>query len=204
MFLAKTPKILKQYSSKLIWDITNNEQKIYLTFDDGPTPKVTAWVLNILNNYNIKATFFCLGCNIDKNPTIYQQIIANKHAVGNHSHNHLNGWHTNDVTYLRNIAKCNELVKANIFRPPYGRIKPTQIKALQQQYKIIMWDVLSGDFDQKITPEKCLKNITNNTVSGSIIVFHDSVKAFNNLKYALPKAIEFLLENNFIFEKIVM
>jgi len=202
MFLAKTPKIVKQYSSNLIWDIPNNERTIYLTFDDGPTPEITEWVLNILNNYNIKATFFCVGSNVAKHPHIYQQIIHNKHAVGNHSHHHLNGWHTKSADYLRNIEKCNQLLNTTIFRPPYGRIKPTQIKALQQQYKIIMWDVLSGDFDSKITSEKCLKNVISNTKSGSIIVFHDSLKAANNLKNSLPKAIDFLLENNFTFGKI--
>ncbi len=202
MFLAKSPSIIKKYYPNLTWDIPNNENKIYLTFDDGPIPEITEWVLDILNQYNVKATFFCLGCNVNKNLTIYSKIVSEGHAVGNHSYHHLNGWDIDDEDYLRNIKKCNKLVTSKLFRPPYGRIKKSQITELIRVYKIIMWDVLSGDFDPKTTPEKCYNNVIKNTKSGSVIVFHDSVKASENLKYALPKTIEYLLEKGFVFDVI--
>jgi len=202
MYLSKSPAIIKKYYQKLIWDIPNEENKIYLTFDDGPTPEITEWVLEILRKYKIKATFFCIGDNVHKHTVIYQRILTEGHAVGNHTQNHLKGWITEDDTYFENIEKCAKLVKSNLFRPPYGRIKKSQYSILNTQYKIVMWDVLSGDFDPKTSPEKCLKNVTKNTKSGSIIVFHDSVKAYEKLQYALPKAIEHLLEQGFVFDVI--
>ena len=194
MYLTKSPSIVKRYYQKLIWDIPNDEKKIYLTFDDGHTPEITEWVLTILDSYKIKATFFCLGCNIEKHPSIFNKIKQSGHVIGNHSYHHLNGWQTDDDTYFRNIEKANSLTKTNLFRPPYGRIKKSQVEIIIDNYKVIMWDILSGDFDPKTSPEKCLTNVTKHTKTGSVIVFHDSVKASENLKYALPKAIEFLLE----------
>jgi len=202
MFLAKSPSIIKKYYPQLIWDLPNEENKIYLTFDDGPIPEVTEWVLDVLKQYNIKATFFCIGHNIEKHPQIFEKIKQRGHAIGNHSFHHLSGWDTDDEVYLRNIDKCQELTKTRLLRPPYGRIKKNQIVSLVSNYKIIMWDVLSGDFDPKTTPDKCYKNVVKHTKSGSIIVFHDSVKAFENVKYALPKAIEYLLEKGFVFDVI--
>tara|TARA_R110001592_G_scaffold29262_1_gene106287 strand:- start:296 stop:913 length:618 start_codon:yes stop_codon:yes gene_type:complete len=199
MFLVKTPLTIKKSFPSLVWDIPNNTKKIYLTFDDGPTPEVTAWVLSVLKKYEIKATFFVVGENVKKHPEIYQQLINEGHAIGNHTYNHLNGWKTKSFNYLNNVANCAELVKTNLFRPPYGRIKNTQIKKLKQEYSIIMWDVLSGDFDASLSPEKCAENVINNTKSGSIIVFHDSIKAENNLRFALPKAIEYLKSKGFVF-----
>jgi peptidoglycan/xylan/chitin deacetylase (PgdA/CDA1 family) len=202
MFLAKSPTLIKQYYSKLIWDIPNDENKIYLTFDDGPIPEVTEWVLDVLKKYQIKATFFCIGDNVKKHPGIYQRILDEGHAVGNHTQNHLKGWKTVDETYLKNVEECAEQINSTLFRPPYGKIKKSQFKLINQHYSIIMWDVLSGDFDVKTTLEKCYNNVVKNTKSGSIIVFHDSIKASKNLKYALPKAIEFLLNKGFIFDVI--
>jgi len=202
MYLVKSPGIVKKYYPRLIWDIPNDENKIFLTFDDGPAPEITEWVLDVLAKYKIRATFFCLGCNTDQNTGIYLKIINSGHAVGNHSYHHINGWDTNDEKYLSDIKKTNELLNAKLFRPPYGRIKKSQISALIDDYKLIMWDVLSGDFDSKITPEKCYKNVIKNTKSGSVIVFHDSLKASENLKYALPKAIAYLLEQGFKFDVI--
>jgi len=200
MFLVKSPAIIKKYYPKLVWEIPNNENKIYLTFDDGPIPEVTDWVLDLLKQYNIKATFFCIGDNVVKHPAVFQRIITEDHAVGNHTFNHLNGWKTSSETYLANIEACKEIVSTTIFRPPYGRIKKTQVQDLTKEYKIIMWDVLSGDFDAKTSPEKCYNNVVENAKEGSIIVFHDSVKASKNLKYALPKVIEYLLEKGFVFD----
>jgi peptidoglycan/xylan/chitin deacetylase (PgdA/CDA1 family) len=202
MFLAKTPLALKKSFPSLVWEIPNNTKKIYLTFDDGPTPEVTPWVLETLKKYEIKATFFVVGENVKKHPEIYRQLINEGHTIGNHTYNHLNGWKTKSFDYLNNVGACAELVKTNLFRPPYGRIKNTQIKKLKQDYNIIMWDVLSGDFDASLSPDKCAENVINNTKSGSIIVFHDSIKAAKNLKYALPKAIKHLKSKGFVFEVI--
>jgi len=202
MFLAKTPTIIKKYYPKLIWDLPNDDNKIYLTFDDGPVPEITGWVLDLLMEHNIKATFFCIGDNVNKHSQIYQRILAEGHAVGNHTYNHLNGWKTSKGEYIKNVIECQKVVGSKLFRPPYGRIKKPQLNTLSLRYKIVMWDVLSGDFDENLTPKKCYENVVENTVSGSIIVFHDSLKAERNLKYALPKAVEYLMTKGFVFEKL--
>ena len=209
-YSAKTPQIIKKIFSNYVWDIPNNENKVYLTFDDGPTPEITNWVLDELKKYNAKATFFCIGKNIETNPEIYENLILNGHSIGNHTFNHLNGWKSNDKKYIENTLICGNLksefcnLKSNLFRPPYGKIKPSQSKELRKlSYKIIMWDVLSADFDTTISPEKCLENVLKNVKSGSVIVFHDSVKAFKNLEYTLPKALEFLNKKGFIFDTII-
>ncbi|MCB9336327.1 MAG: polysaccharide deacetylase family protein [Flavobacteriales bacterium] len=200
MYLAKTPLALKRTYPNLIWDIPNESNAIYLTFDDGPTPEVTEWTLNLLKQHQIKATFFVVGANVKKYPNIYQKIIEEGHAIGNHTQHHLNGWKTKTTDYINDVALCQEQLKTNLFRPPYGKIKRAQIKQLKNYYKIMMWDVLSGDFDTSIVPEKCFTNVVENTKSGSIIVFHDSIKAASNLKYALPKAIEYLKSKGFVFK----
>ncbi|MDG1477818.1 MAG: polysaccharide deacetylase family protein [Vicingaceae bacterium] len=202
MFLAKIPTIIKKYYPKLVWDLPNDDNKIYLTFDDGPVPGITEWVLDLLMEYNIKATFFCIGDNVNKYSQIYQRILAEGHAVGNHTHNHLNGWKTSKGEYIKNVIECQQTVDSKLFRLPYGRIKKPQLNTLSLRYKIVMWDVLSGDFDENLTPKKCYENVVENTVSGSIIVFHDSLKAERNLKYALPKAVEYLMAKGFVFEKL--
>jgi peptidoglycan/xylan/chitin deacetylase (PgdA/CDA1 family) len=209
-YWIKTHRIIKKVFSNYIWDIPNSENKVYLTFDDGPTPEITQWVLNQLDQYNAKATFFCIGKNIVAYPEIFDQIIKKGHGIGNHTHNHLNGWKTTTDEYLKNIETCENtisnlnseisILKSKIFRPPYGKIKAVQAKKLRQQgYKIIMWDVLSADFDQSISKEECLNNVLSSTKSGSVIVFHDSLKAFKNLEYTLPKVLQYLTENNFSF-----
>ena len=214
----KTNTIIKKIFNNLIWDIPNLENKIYLTFDDGPIPEVTEWVLDVLKSENIKATFFCIGDNIQKHPEIYKRILSEGHQTGNHTFNHLNGWITTNKNYQKNIELCNnEQIKQNLnnnycqlntencqlYRPPYGKIKPSQSKIIRKLgYKIIMWDVLSYDFDASIAPENCLENVISNSAQGSIIVFHDSIKAANNLKYALPKAIQILKNKGFVFDII--
>ena len=206
---VKTNKWIKKVFNNLVWDIPNSDKKIYLTFDDGPIPEVTEWVLDILKSEEIKATFFCIGDNIKKHPEVYKRILAEGHQTGNHTFNHLNGWKTETNHYIENLKLCEtEYLKLNtehsfLFRPPYGKIKPSQSKAIRQfGYKIIMWDVLSYDFDQSISVEKCLENVISNTEQGSIIVFHDSLKAEKNLKYALPKAIQILKDKGFVFDVI--
>jgi peptidoglycan/xylan/chitin deacetylase (PgdA/CDA1 family) len=203
----KTHWIIKKLFSNYIWDIPNNENKIYLTFDDGPTPEITNWTLNQLEQYQARATFFCIGDNLRKYPEIYQEIIKKGHVVGNHTFNHLNGLKTKTADYVDNakLFEC-ELNKMStrkciLFRPPYGKIKPSQSKILRNEgYKIIMWDVLSADYDQSISPEECLENVIQNCKSGSIIVFHDSIKGFKNLEYVLPRTLEFIKEKGFVCE----
>lgn len=202
MYLVKSPFFLKKYYSNFVWKIPTTEKIIYLTFDDGPTPEITEWTLTTLKKFNAKATFFCIGANVVQYPEIFQQIISDGHAIGNHTHHHLNGWHTDKEAYFRNIKKCEEVVKSNLFRPPYGRIKKSQYKLIKEDYKVIMWDVLSGDFDPKTSPEKCLNNVINNTTEGSVVVFHDSLKAADNLKYTLPKVLEYFTEKGYRFEKL--
>lgn len=206
MYLIKTPWLLKKYYPKeLIWNKGRDQKIIYLTFDDGPIPIVTPFVLKTLKKFNAKATFFCIGDNIIKHPEILEQLKADGHAIGNHTFNHLNGWKTPDNIYLDNINSCQELTQSSLFRPPYGRIKKSQIKTLindsrkSQISTIIMWDVLSGDFDITLSPQQCLANVLQHTENGSIVVFHDSLKAQERLEYALPRALEKWQEEGYLF-----
>ena len=208
-YWTKTNKLIQWLFHNQIWFIPNNQNKIFLTFDDGPTPEITPWVLDILKKNNAKATFFCIGKNIQKHPELFQRIISEGHSVGNHTHNHILGWKTSTKNYLKNIGQCQiEIVKekvgeSKIFRPPYGKLTPSQSKSVRKLgYKIIMWDILSADFDATISPEECFENCTNKVESGSIIVFHDSVKAFKNLQHTLPKAIDFYKEKGLEFDVI--
>lgn len=207
---VKTHWSIKKLFSNYAWDVPNTENKVYLTFDDGSTPEITQWTLNQLKNYNAKATFFCIGDNIRKFPEILEAVLKEDHSIGNHTFNHLNGWKTNTQDYIENAKlfekEYGKLSTENclLFRPPYGKIKPSQSKILRAMgYKVIMWDVLSVDFDTKITPKQCLENVLQNVKPGSIIVFHDSVKAFANLEYALPRTLEFLKQKEFICAKLI-
>ncbi|MFV8341793.1 polysaccharide deacetylase family protein [Flavobacterium sp. XS2P39] len=211
-YWIKTNQIIKQIFSNFIWDIPNTENKVYLTFDDGPIPEITEWVLEELRKHNSKATFFCIGDNINKHPELFKKVISEGHAIGNHTYKHLNGWKTATQDYLVNTELCQEMIykhsevsnlKPKLFRPPYGKIKTSQSKQIRKLgYQIIMWDVLSADFDQNLSKEACLENVLSNVKSGSIIVFHDSIKAFKNLEYALPRTLAYLNENNFICDVI--
>lgn len=209
MIWIKTHWLIKKLFSNYIWEIPNRDNKIYLTFDDGPTPEITEWTLQQLKKHNAKATFFCIGDNIKKYPEIFKKVIEEGHSIGNHTFNHLNGWKTSKQEYLENTKKCQSAICNlqsaiyNLFRPPYGKIKPSQSKELRKLgYKIIMWDIISYDFDATISREKCLENVLTNVKSGSIIVFHDSIKAFPNLEYTLPKVLEILNKKGFVFAKI--
>ncbi|MBC7744601.1 MAG: polysaccharide deacetylase family protein [Flavobacterium sp.] len=199
MYLPYSPFWLQWFYPSLLWHKSRKEKSIFLTFDDGPVPVVTPFVLNTLKTFNAKATFFCIGENIKKHPDIFKRITDEGHAVGNHTYNHLKGWETADKIYLDNVSQCAKLTKSNLFRPPYGRIKKSQICHLKSRYSIIMWDVLSGDFDDKITSEKCLQNVKKFSKNGSIIVFHDSLKAFPRMKDALPKSLDFLISEGYNF-----
>ncbi len=208
LYLTKTPRIIENIFSKYTWRFSSEKKEIYLTFDDGPTPEITNFVLNELKKHNAKATFFCIGKNIEKHPEIYNRILKEKHSVGNHTQNHLNGWKTSLDNYLDNVLEVEKLwtfetLKLHLFRPPYGKIKPSQAKELlKKDYKIIMWSVLSGDFDTSISKEKCFQNVLKNTKNGSIIVFHDSVKASEKLRFVLPKILKEFSEKGFTFKAI--
>ncbi|MEN8187588.1 MAG: polysaccharide deacetylase family protein [Bacteroidota bacterium] len=234
-YLVKTPEIIKRFWPDYTWQIATDKKEIYLTFDDGPHPEITPWVLKTLEDFNARATFFCVGDNIKKFPEVYQEVLSKDHSVGNHTFNHLNGWKTSTETYLENIQKAEEVIRrvktedrrpksdnnqncstnnqqpttsnqqptTKLFRPPYGKIKPSQTKALLMEgYQIIMWNVLSGDFDIELSNEKCLQNVVKNTRKGSVIVLHDHEKAFKKLQFVLPKVLKFYSENGFIFKAI--
>jgi peptidoglycan-N-acetylglucosamine deacetylase len=171
----------------LTWKLSSNDKKIYLTFDDGPHPEITPEVLSILNSFQAKATFFCVGENVQKFESTYQKILMKGHRTGNHTHNHLNGWKTPSSDYFQNIDHCAQFVDSHLFRPPYGRIQPSHIPYLKMRYRIIMWSVLTGDYKPKIKPEQCLRRTLKQTRSGSIVVFHDSEKARENMLYTLPR-----------------
>ncbi len=208
----RTPFFLPTLYPSLTWRIQNNRKELYLTFDDGPVPGPTEFVLDTLASRNVKATFFCIGDNIRKHPEVFKKIIERGHAVGNHTFNHLNGWKTNPQQYLKNIIECDDVIKPHLrttnneqrptlFRPPYGRITKKQVQSLSH-YKIIMWDVLSVDYNKNLSKENCLHNTIRATRPGSIIVFHDSNKAEKNLTFALPAFIDHFLEQGFTFHSL--
>lgn len=206
-YRVKTPWILsKVLFNRLVWKMPpGEEQTVYLTFDDGPHPTATPFVLEQLAQYNAKATFFCIGKNVGEHPDIYHKITQEGHAVGNHTQNHLNGWYTSKSKYIQNVSEAEQHIYSRLFRPPYGRIRRGQINALikrEKPYTIYMWDVLSGDFDTDITPEQCLDNVLNNIEPGSIIVFHDSQKAWNRMSYALPRVLEYCRNKNWKLEAL--
>lgn len=212
---VKTPLLAKKMFPDYIWDSPTHDKVIYLTFDDGPTPGITEWTLNILDRYNAKATFFCIGKNIKGYPDIFQQTINRGHTVGNHTFNHVKGWKTKLEDYLKDIEETQKLIDSyclkkkstasDFFRPPYGQIKPQQAKKLMAiGYQIIMWDVLSFDWDKHVPREKCFENIKEHVTNGSIIVFHDSVKASKNMMYALPKVLDYYSKQGYTFKPLVV
>ncbi len=190
IYPVKTPALLRWLYPYATWHRSRAEKSIFLTFDDGPIPDVTPEILNILKTYGVKATFFCVGENIIRHPELFRRLTAEGHSIGNHTFNHLNGWKTADGRYLSNVQACQDLIHSRLFRPPYGRAKKTQLRQLKNTYQIIMWDVMSGDFDPGLSPEKCLKNVLTHTTNGSVVVFHDNIKAASRVLYALPRAIE--------------
>ena len=211
-YLVKSPTVLKWLFPKRIWSLPNNLNSVYITFDDGPIPEVTPWVLDTLSRFKAKATFFCIGDNVQKHPLIYNRLLKEGHATGNHTFNHLNGWKTSTEDYSINCEKFEEILNLvqddkssinTLFRPPYGKITSKQASILQKKgYFICMWDVLSADFDASISEEKCLQNVLKNIEPGSIIVFHDSLKAEKRLKYVLPKVLDYIYTNGLNSNKI--
>jgi peptidoglycan/xylan/chitin deacetylase (PgdA/CDA1 family) len=204
-YLVKIPGIVKRIYRDCLWDLPGNEKIIYLTFDDGPHPEATPFVLEQLRKHNARATFFCIGKNVAEHPGIYKQVIEEGHVVGNHTYNHLNGWKTNDEDYFDNIFEAKKFIDSKLFRPPYGRITPFQVKQLKAEkfgMKTVMWTVLSGDFDTEIKGQECYHTVVKNAKEGSIVVFHDSEKALPRLSHALPLVLEYFSERGFEFRGI--
>lgn len=195
-----------------LWKVNTDEKIIYLTFDDGPIPEITEFVLEELNKYQAKATFFCIGGNIEKHPDIFQQVVNQGHTIGNHTFNHLKGWNSEDKIYLENFKKCDKAIENNFishisnsishFRPPYGRIKKSQAAEILKTHEIVMWDVLTGDYDQSISKETVLTKSIQHTEAGSIVLFHDSIKASKNMIHTLPRFLEHFSNKGFTFKKL--
>lgn len=202
MYLVKTPQFIQKLFPNFTWRIPTEDKQLYLTFDDGPIPEVTPWVLEQLAQYNAKATFFCVGENVEKHPEIYKAVTSAGHAVGSHTFNHLDGWANDNIPYFHNVRHSANMVDSVLFRPPYGRLKPKQAQFLMRHYRVVMWDVLSGDFDANISKEQCLKNVTRNAGAGSIVVFHDNVKAIDRLEYALPRVLEHFSSLGYTFNTL--
>jgi len=202
-YFMQIPLWFQNLFSSYTWHVPNSNNTLFLTFDDGPTEEITSWVLELLKKYNIPATFFIIGDKISKAPNLYNTLKNTEHQIGNHSFNHLVGWHCKNQKYIENINKCQPFVSSKLFRPPHGRIKPSQAKQLQQQgYKIVMWDVLSGDFDRNLSSQYCLDRLKKNTKTGSIIVFHDSVKAEKHLKAILEPYILWAIKKGYCFGRL--
>ena len=200
MFYAvKTPKLLTYLFSSFIWKIPNDNKTVYLTFDDGPTEKVTRKILEVLNNEKVKASFFCVGKNVEKYPDLFACIKAEGHAVGNHTNTHLNGWKTNKKQYLEDVEEADKLIKSNLFRPPYGKLNWRSKRDLQKKYKIVMWDVAGGDFDHYLSIKDVVQNIINNVNTGSIVVLHDNQKFMSKTVEALPIIIKKLKAKKYRF-----
>lgn len=201
-YFVKTPSVIKKIYKDVHWNFPNVNKEIFLTFDDGPTEGITDEVLSILDKFNAKATFFCVGEDIKKNPTLFKRLQSHGHAIGNHSYSHLKGWNTSNEKYFEDIQKCQKLTQTSLFRPPYGKATRKQLALLNQDYKIILWDVLSGDFDPTTSIEKIIKNVIGNVESGSIIVMHDNLHCGEKMLKALPFILEGLLQKGFSFSRI--
>lgn len=199
---VRLPGLFTSLFKDAVWRFDKTDKVVYLTFDDGPIPEVTPWVLELLEKEDIKATFFCVGENVRKYPEVYNQILKGGHSVGNHTFNHWQGLKNNDQDFFSNIEKAGELIDSDLFRPPHGWLKYSQYKFLKYKFRIIMWDLISCDYDRRIKPEKVLKNVTDFVRPGSIITFHDSIKARNNLMNALPLSIKWMKEQGYRFEAI--
>jgi peptidoglycan/xylan/chitin deacetylase (PgdA/CDA1 family) len=200
-YFTKSPWWLKRLYPRRVWSIDTKEKILYLTFDDGPDPRATPFVLDQLKKHGAKATFFCIGRNTANYPELYQRIIAEGHATGNHTFHHLNGFKTANSDYISNVIQAASLIHSRLFRPPYGRLKSAQARRLRD-YKIIMWDVLSGDFDKGLPSETCLRTVIQKSSPGSIIVFHDSEKSMSKIEYVLPLVLEKFSEKGYRFEKL--
>lgn len=197
---VQIPDILRPFMGKLLWRKNPSEKVIYVTFDDGPVPEVTPLVLDLLDEYNLKATFFCVGENVEKYPEIYNEILKRGHKTGNHTHNHLKGVSVSTEEYVTNVQRAAQYIDSNLFRPPHGRINLKQRRALRKQYEIVMWDIITQDYNTNMTPRTILHNIKRYSRNGSLVVFHDSIKAERNMLTVLPRAIEYWNSKGYRFD----
>lgn len=204
MFVEQPPLLYRMLFPECLWRIQKKQKCVYLTFDDGPIPEVTPWVLDTLDRYGVKATFFMVGDNVKRNPQLLEEVLRRGHSVGNHTMNHLQGRKVSTDEYIENIERANEMLHTNLFRPPHGIMRLKQAKIVRSRYTVIMYDVVTRDYARKIDGEGVLNNVKRYVRRGSIVVFHDSLKAEKNMKYALPRAIEWLKENGYEFCKIPM
>jgi len=202
MLIERAPKLYRNLYRGSHWRFNTNEKAVYLTFDDGPIPEITTWVLDLLDKYNIKATFFCVGDNVRKHPDIYQNVHDRGHKIGNHTFHHLQGIKTDTQSFLDDVQEADRWIHSKLFRPPHGHMRFSQFKALRKQYKVIMWDVVTRDYSRLMTAEQVFEVVKKYTRNGSIIVFHDSLKSGDRMKEALPKSIEWLLEQGYSFRLI--
>ena len=200
MLIEQPPKILRWLYPRALWRMDKNVKAVYLTFDDGPIPEITPWVLDLLDKYNIKATFFLVGDNVRKHPEEFQMILERGHRVGNHTFNHIGGFKHLSYNYLANTNKADELIKSKLFRPPHGWMRWGQYMVLRNRYTIVMWDLVTRDYSKRLNGRQVLRNVKKYVRNGSIITFHDSIKSEKNMKYALPRAIEWLLEQGYEFK----
>jgi peptidoglycan/xylan/chitin deacetylase (PgdA/CDA1 family) len=201
MFAVQPPLLLRVFNGKyLTCSIPTSEKVIFLTFDDGPVPEITSGVTSMLKERNIQATFFCVGDNVKKQPDLFAQVTGAGHAIGNHTFHHLNGWKTPPAEYVEDVMRCDEIFKTDLFRPPFGRLTPSQYFLLRKRYRIILWSVLSGDYNKNVSKEQCLQNVVTHTKPGSIVLFHDSLKAKESLFYALPRFLDHFLNEGYRFE----
>jgi peptidoglycan/xylan/chitin deacetylase (PgdA/CDA1 family) len=196
----RAPGIIKRLFPDFVWRYNSDEKKVYLTFDDGPIPESTLWTLDLLMEKKVKATFFCVGDNVRKYPDLYRRIVEEGHAVGNHTHNHLKGWYSNTQKYVENVILASEYIESKLFRPPYGLIKRSQAKHLKTDYKIVMWDVLSGDYRQDISLERCYNDVLKKVRPGSILLFHNHLKSEKNMRYTIPRLIDELHQQGYEFD----
>lgn len=202
IFLIQPSRLIKKFYSSAVWNFKTKEKVIYLTFDDGPVPVLTEWVLDELKKHNAKATFFCVGDNIVKHRAIFDRIRSEGHVTANHTQNHLKGFHSSIEDYLESVDKCEVETQSKIFRPPYGQLRKSQFRSLQSMgYKIVFWDVISYDYE-KITPEECYQNVKKHTKAGSIVLFHDNMKAEKNVKHALSKTLEHFTSLGYVFKSL--
>ena len=202
MLIEQPPFLYRMLFPETVWRIPGKEKTVYLTFDDGPIPEVTPWVMDLLDKYHIKGTFFCVGDNVVRNPELFRELKERGHQVGNHTMNHVQGMKLSKFNYLRNVKRADDDICSGLFRPPHGHMGPGQAKALKNEFTLIMWDVVTRDYSKKLTGEQVFANVKRYVRNGSIIVFHDSLKAEKNLRYALPKSIEWLMENEYRFDTL--
>jgi peptidoglycan-N-acetylglucosamine deacetylase len=197
LYPLRPPALAQKWGKGLVWSMPSDDRKVYLTFDDGPHPEITSEVLSILDAFRWKATFFCIGQNILRSPETYSDLLSKGHTTANHTQTHCNGWKTDTSDYLQNTLQAQSHGMSTLFRPPYGKITPAQIRSLRSQYTIVMWSMITGDYDHSLPREKTLQKLNNRTKAGDIVVFHDSVKAKQNLLYLLPRYLEYLCQNDF-------